>query len=67
MSTQPSRQQQLRALIDQAITAQAPAEHRWIYAYGLLRELLSYSAQDQMEVWDRLEQLANDEVKKPNK
>jgi hypothetical protein len=62
MSTnQPSRQQKLKVLIDRAINKRAPPEHRWIYAYGLLSELLSYSAQDQMEVWTRLRELANDD------
>jgi hypothetical protein len=54
------KKQRLRDLIDRAtLGASNPyTDHLgWVYAYGLLRELLIYSAENQMEVWQHLEKM----------
>lgn len=59
---QKSRRELFKEEIDRAIETSSPyaATDRhlhWVYATGLLRELLSYSALDQWEVRRRIEQL----------
>lgn len=57
-----TRKDQLRDLITQAVNQGVkPWAHneraQHIYAHALLRELLVYSALDQMEIWQHLEYL----------
>ncbi len=54
------KKQRLRELIDRATLGASnpyPDHLGWVYAYGLLRELLIYSAENQMEVWQHLEKM----------
>jgi hypothetical protein len=58
----PNLKEQLGKLIDQALAHSPypndPHLHE-LWCRGLLSELLSYSAQNQREVWQRLEQIQN--------
>jgi len=55
-----TKKQSLAELIDSAILvsdhSDDPRLHR-LWQVGVLKELLAYSAQDQWEVWQHLEQL----------
>jgi hypothetical protein len=54
------RKQRQRDLIDRALLGDGNpyTDHLgWVYAYGLLRELLIDSAENQMEVWQHLEKM----------
>ena len=54
------KKQRQRDLIDRALLGDGnpyPGHLGWVYAYGLLRELLIYSAENQMEVWQHLEKM----------
>jgi len=61
-----TRQARLRSLIDRAVQPgmdNYKGTASWVYAYGLVRELLAYSAQNQYEVWQHLEHLAEQNSK----
>lgn len=59
----PTKQEELRSLIDSAVQPgqdnYTTDSARWLYAYGLVRELLVYSASNQIEVWQHLRKLSN--------
>lgn len=60
------KEQAFRDLIDRAAFGkQNPYEAHlaWVYAYGILRELLVYSAENQMEVHEHLRRLEQGQVK----
>lgn len=56
-----TRRSELRNLIDRAVQPgidKYKGTAGWVYAYGLVRELLIYSALNQFEIWRHLERLA---------